>query len=434
MALVTIDMDLPDDLEIIGYERHDHGHGFEVSWPLPQTSTCDRCHHDEPLHLECKDQVQVVRDLDVWGQPSFWIHQTMYHRCSRCHHRQHLLAPFKRKNVTYTYRFEQHVLTMLVGSNEEEVAARLGISAETVARIVRNQLGELTTIDPARVITHIGLDEISLKKRHKLYVTILTDLSNPDRPEVLAVVRGKDEAAGQTCLGYLSEAQRKQVQTYRVDMGAAYHAAGRKMLPKARAVVDRFHVAKKFNEVVDRERKRITRAYKATLTKDQRKQFRSQMWNFRRRPEDLEPHQREQLEALFVQIPQLRRLYELRNRFTTIFDTAKTGQSADYQLCGLRLDALDAELDLEEFFGTYEDWQQEILNYFPEGYTSAQVEGINNKARVITKRAYGLKNPASLWRRLILDVNQARKLIRRSIDSIRELVSSFRVIFRPFCT
>jgi len=100
----------------------------------------------------------------------------------------------------------------------------------------------------------VGIDELSLKKRHKLYVTILTDLTNPDRPEVLAVAEGRDEAAGRKCLEKLSEEQRRQVQTYRADMGQPFHNACRGLLPDARAVIDRFHVARKFNEAVDRER------------------------------------------------------------------------------------------------------------------------------------------------------------------------------------
>ena len=95
---------------------------------------------------------------------------------------------------------------------------------------------------------------MSLKKRHRLYVTILTDLTDPERPEVLAVAAGRDEAAGRNCLERLSEGQRRQVRTYRADMAPAFHAACRGLLPNARAVVDRFHVAKKFSEAVDRER------------------------------------------------------------------------------------------------------------------------------------------------------------------------------------
>ena len=63
------------------------------------------------------------------------------------------------------------MLRSLIGSTAEEVARRLGISAETVDRIVENPLTEDRQIDPQRVITDIGLDELSLKKRHRLDVT-----------------------------------------------------------------------------------------------------------------------------------------------------------------------------------------------------------------------------------------------------------------------
>lgn len=258
MAAVTIEVDLPPDLTLTAYQRHGDGHGFEVSWPLPTRCRCDRCHYEEAAHLEFKDSAVAVRDLALWGQPSFWVFQPVLHRCSNCNHRQHLIPPFKRKDVSYTYRFERHVLRLLIGSDEAEVARRLGISAEMVHLIVRNQLADAKAkqIDPDRQITDVGIDELSLKKRHKLYATILTDLSNPDQPEVLAVASGRDAAAAQECLGKLSETQRQGVQTYRADMSAAFHKACRERLPNAQAVVDRFHVAKKFNEAIDGQRKK----------------------------------------------------------------------------------------------------------------------------------------------------------------------------------
>ena len=80
---------------------------------------------------------------------------------------------------------------------------------------------------------------------------------------------------------------------------------------------------KKFHEVVDSLRKNITREYKAKLTKDQRKAFRSQMWAFRRDPESLSAEEKQALEALFEKIPALRPLYKVRLRFKEIFDTAR---------------------------------------------------------------------------------------------------------------
>ena len=187
MAAITIEVDLPPDVTLTGYHRHGDGHGFEVAWPWPTRCRCDLCHREEDARIESQDRVLVVRDLDLWGQPSFWVYQPAFHRCPHCRHRQHLIPPFKRRDVGYTLRFEQYVLRLLIGSNEQEVARRLGISAETVGRIVRNQLADAKAkpVDPGRVVTDVGIDELSLKKRHKLYVTILS------RPEATARTSGR---------------------------------------------------------------------------------------------------------------------------------------------------------------------------------------------------------------------------------------------------
>ena len=256
MAEVTIELDLPAGVEICGYERHEEGHAFEVRWPWPEQCVCEQCGHEEASHITLKNTVYVVRDLELWGQPSFWVYQPPVHACSHCGRRQHVLPPFKRKEVSYTYRFEEAVLRSLIGSTEEDVARRWGISAETVALIVQNQLGGVGAVDPQRKIQDVGLDEISLKKRHKQYVTILTDLSDPEHPQVLMVAEGRDQAAAEACLSRLSPEQRQQVRAHRTDMSPAYAAACAKLLPHSQPVIDRFHVARQLGEAAERVRKK----------------------------------------------------------------------------------------------------------------------------------------------------------------------------------
>lgn len=257
-ASITVELDLPEGVEVREYERHGDGHAFHVAWPLPDRCRCDRCGHEAATRLEYKPTFYTARDLDLWGQPSFWVYQPPTHHCPRCGRRQHLPPPFKRRDVTYTYRFERHVLAGLIGSNEEELAQRLGISAETVALIVENQLADSQAkeVDPTRVIQSVGLDEISLKKRHKLYATILTDLTDPTRPEVLAVAPGRDRAAAEACLNKLSDRQRRAVASHRTDMSPAYLSACEELLPNSQSVIDRFHVAKQLGDVADALRKK----------------------------------------------------------------------------------------------------------------------------------------------------------------------------------
>jgi len=175
--------------------------------------------------------------------------------------------------------------------------------------------------------------------------------------------------------------------------------------------------------------KKITRAYKAGLSPAERKEFRALMWEFRRDPEELSAEQKQRLEELFGRLPRLRALYEVRVRFRKIFDTARDRREAQRSLIGLFVDMLEDFPELDAFVRTYERWQEEILNYFEARQTSGPVEGINNKARVILRRAYGLKSADSLWTRLILDLNRAKDVVRYTIGRIRKLVSECRAVF-----
>jgi transposase len=257
---VEIIVDVPPGVTIGEYERINEGHSFHVQWEFPDECVCETCKHARPLHLVEKAKFLVIRDLDIWGAPSFFVYQDVAHRCPCCGHRQALIPPFKRKDVKYTYRFEEHVLTCLIKSTAVDVASQLGISAETVERIVKNRIEDAKAkqVDPQRQVRNIGLDEVSLRKGHKYYATILTDLTDPSKPEILAVAKGRDEAAAKQCLAVLSPEQRAAVKTHSTDMAPAYLAACREMLPNSQSVIDRFHVAKKLGEVADTLRKKTT--------------------------------------------------------------------------------------------------------------------------------------------------------------------------------
>ncbi len=80
------------------------------------------------------------------------------------------------------------------------------------------------------------------------------------------------------------------------------------------------------------------------------------------------------------------------------------------------------------------NWKTGILNYVDGHYTSAAVKGINNKARVITKRCYGVKSSGTLWNRLILDLNRASEAVGRSFAELREIATGLEAVFLAFCT
>jgi transposase len=178
----------------------------------------------------------------------------------------------------------------------------------------------------------------------------------------------------------------------------------------------------------------VTRTYKRKLDQAQRRQFRSRMWEFRRRPEDLTAQQGQALEALFREIPALRSIYELRWKLTQVFDTAVDRASASAAIAAWKREAEGSGLDWSRFLGLYERHRDGILAYFADRQSSGPVEGLNNKVRVLLKRSYGLKSVETLWTRLILDVNWVGERLGKSVTYIKTLSNRIWTVFCGYYT
>jgi len=157
------------------------------------------------------------------------------------------------------------------------------------------------------------------------------------------------------------------------------------------------------------------------------------MWQFRRRRGELTKEDEDELYELFEKVPDLELCYSFREDVAEIFDTAQDRKEAAKRLEELR-EVLSNEPDLLEFFTFYDRWRDGILAYFDRRQTSAAVEGLNNKARVITRRSYGLKSPDSLWRRLALEVNNVVGVVHRTVADLHTLARSIQAHFRGYYT
>jgi transposase len=153
------------------------------------------------------------------------------------------------------------------------------------------------------------------------------------------------------------------------------------------------------------------------------------MHDFRRRPEALKPEQTQALEDLFEKVPQLGVIYHLRWSATTIFDDAHNRAAAVRALDEWIAEARATELDWEPFITMLNNHYDGILAYFAQGRTSAPVEGINTKIRLVLRRGYGIRNLTTLWSRVLLDVNWAAKKLGPTIADLRQLVGRIQSYF-----
>ncbi len=126
------------------------------------------------------------------------------------------------------------------------------------------------------------------------------------------------------------------------------------------------------------------------------------MWECRRRPDYEDEELQTRLEALFDELPAVGFAVSFRGSVTEVFDTAKDRKEAEARLAELRELLEEDDTEFHKLFATYDRWKDGILAYFDHRQSSGPVEGVNNKARVITRRAYGLKSAAAVWTRLHL--------------------------------
>ncbi len=99
--------------------------------------------------------------------------------------------------------------------------------------------------------------------------------------------------------------------------------------------------------------------------------------------------EKEKLKEVQEVAPILIEMHCLKEKLRNIFETQKNWGE------GL-LEIADWLKDVSKYFpksfGTIKRWIGEIIAYFDEGTTQGIVEGINNKLKLIKRRAFGLRN------------------------------------------
>jgi transposase len=192
-------------------------------------------------------------------------------------------------------------------------------------------------------------------------------------------------------------------------MYEGYTNAVREVLPQARIVVDRFHVAKAYRDCADQLRKQAQRELKAELEKTEYEALEKTMWLFRRNPEELEKEERERLGLLFECAPDLKQAYDLREELTAIFEADHSPESGRAAIEDWQERVRQSRLRcFDSFLSTLGNWMNEITNYFVSRLSSGFVEGFNNKIKVLKRRCYGITNLTHLYQRLCLDLEGYR--------------------------
>jgi transposase len=230
------------------------------------------------------------------------------------------------------------------------------------------------------------VDEIAQHKGHGSYRLII---SAPELGIILDVLKERTKEAFCAWLQQRGKEWCDQVEILCADMWDAYHEAAAIWLPKAKRVVDRFHVMKNLNDALSKARRSIqNQADEATkaLLKGCR-------WWLVKNRENLDEEDQTNLEQALVASQELKVCYQLKEDFRDWFNQEHDRESAERLLNDwiARVKASSFRA-LKAFVKTLQNWKEPILNYFDGRHTNGFAEGVNLKIRLIHRRAFGYRN------------------------------------------
>lgn len=346
-----------------------------------EVAVCPRCNEISTSMHESKER--CIRHLDMWGKATYVHFPARRFDCKACQKPfSEALSWIEGKRRTST-SYELHIYQQSRHSDIEAVAKGEDLHPETVRSIFGRWAKRAEKKQERSVVRCLGIDEISLRKGHQHFAMVLSDL---ERHCILAVLPERSQKALEGWLDGLEEGQRKAIRLVAMDMWGPYRGIVQTKLPQAEIVADRFHVMKQLNDAIAK----IRRNLQTKADKESYELLKGTRWILVRNRVDLKPEEEAKLQATLNAFPELRKAYLLKEKFATIANRINHRQQAEQFLKAWIYEAQATGLSqLAKFSQTLQNWWNEFLNYFNEGFTSAVVEGLNNAIRGTIRRAYG---------------------------------------------
>lgn len=287
----------------------------------------------------------------------------------------------------YTKRFAFYVGRRCRGSTIQDIANELHLNWKTVKGLekqyMREQLGRVGNPGPKV----IGIDEFSLRKGHT-YRLVVSDLERK-RP-IWFGGEDRSEESLDRFYQWLGSKKSQKIKLAVMDMWKAFRNSTANNAPQAGILFDKFHVMRHLNEALDKVRKREY----ARLTGRSREYIKGQKYMLLSRWEHLNSDGRESLKKLLKANKRLHTAYLLKESFGQLWGYKREGwarrffENWRYALKWQRLKPYEefAKMIDRHWDGIAAFCQLE--NKVSLGF----VEGLNNKIRVIQRRAYGLRD------------------------------------------
>jgi transposase len=287
-----------------------------------------------------------------------------------------------------TFAYQVYLARWAKRLSWKEVAHIFETSWDTVFRAVTYVVDYGLAHRSLEGVTEVGVDEIAVFKGHK-YLTLVYQLN----AGVRRLLWCGHERRAKTLMRFFRQFGKErsaQIKFVCSDMWAPYLKVIAKKAPQALNILDRFHIMRKFNEAIDEIRRDEVKQLKAN---GQANVLEHGRWLLLKRPENLSEKQTVRLDELLKLNLASIKGYLVREDFQR-FWTYQRLDFAEKILDNWITRTLQTDLEpMKKVAKMLRNHKPLILNWFKAkgGLSCGAVEGMNLKAKLTMRKAYGFK-------------------------------------------
>jgi transposase len=388
---------------IRGYEytRTDYQGGQTIFTIHQDPATC-RCSACGSTRVHSRGRVERrFRAVPIGSRATFVVLPIPRVECQACGAVRQVKVPFADARRSYTCSFERYALELGRRMTIRDVAVHLGVSWDVIKDIQKRDLSRRFAKPKLKHLRHLAIDEIAVAKGHR-YLTVVMDLNSG---AVVFVGDGKGADALKPFWKRLRPSGAK-IEAVAMDMSAAYRGAVSTHLPKAKIVLDRFHVMKLYNEKLSDLRRAL---YREATDVMQKKVLKGTRWLLLKAAENLDEERDEttKLKEALALNQSLATAYYLKEDLRQFWEQpGKTFGTLFLDGWIKRAEASGIKI-LQQMAKTLASHRDGLLAYYDVMITSGPMEGTNNKIKTMKRQAYGFRDQ-EFFKLKILAIHETR--------------------------
>jgi transposase len=346
---------------------------------------CPLCSYSTP-HRHNRQQVESVwrhLDLGVWRLEL----RAQLRRLACPEHGVRVEGvPFARHASGFTHDFEALVAWLATRTDKTTIKRMVRIDWDTVGRIISRVCADELDADRLHNLFEIGIDEVSWRRQHR-YLTLVADHI---RGQIVWGTEGNSQAAADRFFTELGPSRSHAIEVISLDMGPGYAKSAREHAPNAIIAIDPYHVVALGNRALDEVRRAYWNELRRVGDKTAARRFKDARWSLLKAPANLTDKQAATLRRLKRAGGEVWRAYTLKEALRAIFAPGLTID--DIAVLIDRFLSKAARSRLEPFIRlgqTIRKHRDGILAAIRLKINQGRTEALNNKVRLITRRAYG---------------------------------------------